>query len=163
MQAQYVKFRNGLSAILRKQLGPNAILIANTAGAGDDPNLNGITLEMEACIDPTECIKWLKDQEKIGAQPAMSIIWTCDGKLQKHTRTHTHAHARTPQHTHTTHHNTRARTHTHIHIHVHIRTHIHIHIHSTTHAHTNAHKGHSTTCQNLKLVPDTSSLSVILV
>ena len=40
------------------------MLIANTAGAGDDPNLNGITLEMEACLDPQECMQWFKDQEK---------------------------------------------------------------------------------------------------
>jgi hypothetical protein len=76
--AQYSKWRNALTAMLRKELGPSAVLIANTAGAGADAALNGITLEMEACVDAAKCKGWFKEQEQIGAKPPMSVIWTCN-------------------------------------------------------------------------------------
>jgi hypothetical protein len=68
-----------LTARLRQELGPDAVLIGNTAGSGADENLNGITLEMEACQpDAATCAKWLREQESIGIKPALSVIWTCD-------------------------------------------------------------------------------------
>jgi hypothetical protein len=80
IMAQYAKHRNDLAAALRASLGPTAILIANTAGAGADPNLNGITLEMESCApDMGACEGWLRDQERIGAKPPVSVIWTIGG------------------------------------------------------------------------------------
>ena len=76
---QYTRWRNALTALLREELGPSTVLIANTAGPGADPNLNGITLEMEACApDPAACAGWFRDQEQIGAKPAVSVIWTCN-------------------------------------------------------------------------------------
>lgn len=78
IKAQYKQWRNGMTKILRQELGPDAILIANTAGEGADPNLNGITLESEACSSFEECHNWFSEQEKLGTKPAMSVIWTCD-------------------------------------------------------------------------------------
>ena len=78
IMSQYQQWRNGVTAILRQKLGPEAIMIANTAGEGADPNLNGITLESEACGSFEACRGWLSDQAKIGAKPSMSVIWTCD-------------------------------------------------------------------------------------
>jgi hypothetical protein len=37
---------------VRLALGPDALVVANAAGALSDGNLNGLTLEMEACKDP---------------------------------------------------------------------------------------------------------------
>ena len=45
IKTQYAQWRNGVTKILRQELGPGAVLIANTAGEGADPSLNGITLE----------------------------------------------------------------------------------------------------------------------
>lgn len=78
IKSQYKQWRNGVTAILRQKLGPEAVMIANTAGEGADPNLNGITLESEACGSFEACRGWLSDQEKIGAKPPVSAIWTCD-------------------------------------------------------------------------------------
>ena len=51
-----------MTAILRRKLGPEAVIIANTAGEGADPNLNGITLESEACGSFDKCRGWFEDQ-----------------------------------------------------------------------------------------------------
>ena len=78
IKTQYAQWRNGVTKILRQEFGPGAVLIANTAGEGADPSLNGITLESEACGSFDECRSWFSDQEEIGTQPAVSVIWTCD-------------------------------------------------------------------------------------
>ena len=35
---------------MRKILGEDAVILANSAGAVSDPSLSGITIEMESCV-----------------------------------------------------------------------------------------------------------------
>ena len=97
IMSQYQQWRNGVTAILRQKLGPEAIMIANTAGEGADPNLNGITLESEACGSFEACRGWLSDQAKIGAKPSMSVIWTCDATTPAEVTFGVHTGSRLPR------------------------------------------------------------------
>eukprot|EP01102_Stenamoeba_stenopodia_P007919 TRINITY_DN2232_c0_g1_i3.p3 TRINITY_DN2232_c0_g1~~TRINITY_DN2232_c0_g1_i3.p3 ORF type:complete len:159 (-),score=36.17 TRINITY_DN2232_c0_g1_i3:229-705(-) len=60
---------------LRQALGPNAIMIGNSAGALSDSNLNGITIEMENCIDYQDCSSSLMSQYLLSTKPAVGLVW----------------------------------------------------------------------------------------
>jgi len=60
---------------LRSLLGPDKIILANSAGELSSPLINGLTIEMESCVDFKPCYNALVAQEAVGAQPAMSVMW----------------------------------------------------------------------------------------
>lgn len=49
-QGKYWSWRSAFVAQLRKILGDDAVILANSAGAVSDPSLSGITIEMESCV-----------------------------------------------------------------------------------------------------------------
>ena len=51
------------------------MLIGNSAGPLNAPQLNGITIEMEACLDQAACIAALQGQKDVGQTPPMSVLW----------------------------------------------------------------------------------------
>ncbi len=53
---QYQAWSQFFTSQLRSRLGPSAIILANSAGALSDPALNGLTIEMEACVDYVACM-----------------------------------------------------------------------------------------------------------
>ena len=50
VQGMYWAWRPAFVAELRKNLGEDAVILANSAGAVSDPSLSGITIEMESCV-----------------------------------------------------------------------------------------------------------------
>ena len=72
-QAQYNKYRPEFSAALRKALGPDAIMIANTEPGQVDPSLNGLTIE--ACDNAAECIEGFSAQAAVAHRPLLSVMW----------------------------------------------------------------------------------------
>ena len=48
--AAYTAWAPALTAGVRRALGPRAVLVGNSAGALSDAALNGVTIEMEACV-----------------------------------------------------------------------------------------------------------------
>ena len=50
MQGMYWAWRPAFVAEVRKILGDDAVILANSAGAVSDPSLSGITIEMESCV-----------------------------------------------------------------------------------------------------------------
>lgn len=70
----YTAWAPVLSFRLRAVLGPNAILIGNSAGALSDPSLNGVTLEMEACAS-RNCTDAALAQAAVGAKPNVGVFW----------------------------------------------------------------------------------------
>jgi hypothetical protein len=46
----YWAWRPAFVAEVRKILGEDAVILANSAGAVSDPSLSGITIEMESCV-----------------------------------------------------------------------------------------------------------------
>lgn len=60
---------------LRAALGPDALILANSAGALSDPALNGITIEMESCLVMEACADALLGQHAVAQSPATSIMW----------------------------------------------------------------------------------------
>ena len=46
----YWAWRPVFVAQMRKILGEDAVILANSAGAVSDPSLSGITIEMESCV-----------------------------------------------------------------------------------------------------------------
>jgi hypothetical protein len=72
---QYQEFGPYFVAELRKALGPSAVILANSAGPNADPNLNGLTIEMEACTDLQGCLGALKEAEGVGTKPPVSVLW----------------------------------------------------------------------------------------
>jgi len=67
--APYVAFQ------LRQNLGPNAFILGNSAGALSNPDFNGITLEMEACLETKVCMDALQGQYSVHPNGALSILW----------------------------------------------------------------------------------------
>jgi hypothetical protein len=78
--AQYAAWAPALVAALRARLGPDALLLANSAGALSDASLDGLTIEMEACLDAKSCTNAILGQAAVaaaaarGAAPA-SVFW----------------------------------------------------------------------------------------
>jgi hypothetical protein len=60
---------------LRDLLGPSPLIIANSAGRNPDKNLNGLTIEMEACLSYTDCTSALQENFDVGAKPTVSALW----------------------------------------------------------------------------------------
>jgi len=60
---------------LRDHMGPDKLIIANSAGRNADKNLNGLTIEMEACLNYDQCTSWLVENEQKGAKPTTSALW----------------------------------------------------------------------------------------
>jgi hypothetical protein len=50
VQGMYWAWRPAFVAEVRKILGDDAVILANSAGAVSDPSLSGITIEMESCV-----------------------------------------------------------------------------------------------------------------
>jgi hypothetical protein len=65
---QYATWAPVLTRGLRAALGPDAIILANSAGELNDTAVNGLTIEMEACINITRC------QEAISASCAVAVL-----------------------------------------------------------------------------------------
>jgi hypothetical protein len=49
-----------LLRLARALIASSIALLTRSSGPNDDPNLNGITLEMEACINASACIAALQ-------------------------------------------------------------------------------------------------------
>jgi len=75
VQEQYKKYGPYFVDQLRQAIGPNAYLLSNSPGANPDPNLNGLTIEMEACLDLKECTDALMESKRVGFQPPLSVLW----------------------------------------------------------------------------------------
>ena len=59
---------------LRQRL-PDAVIVANSAGALSDSALNGLTIEMEACVDYVACSNAIEGQLAVAAQPPVGVMW----------------------------------------------------------------------------------------
>jgi len=75
VQEQYKKYGPYFVDQLRQAIGPNKYLLSNSPGANPDPNLNGLTIEMEACLDLKECTDALMESKRVGFQPPLSVLW----------------------------------------------------------------------------------------
>jgi len=75
VQTQYKTYTPLFVQLLREYMGENLLIIANSAGANPDPNLNGLTIEMEACLDRAACEGALIESAKVGAKPSISALW----------------------------------------------------------------------------------------
>ena len=78
--AQYTAWAPALVARLRNRLGPGALLLSNSAGALSDSSLDGLTIEMEACLDVGACTNAMLGQAaaSAAARPASaptSVFW----------------------------------------------------------------------------------------
>jgi hypothetical protein len=79
--AQYSAWAPALVARLRARLGPGALMLANSAGPLSDSNLDGITIEMEACLDVRACTDAMLGQAAASAAAARpgsapsSVFW----------------------------------------------------------------------------------------
>jgi len=60
---------------LRLAIGPDKILVANSAGPLSNADLNGLTIEMEACIDQLSCMNALIGQKSVSPDAAVSVLW----------------------------------------------------------------------------------------
>jgi len=60
---------------IRDLIGDDKYIIANSAGRNPDPNLNGLTLEMEACVDIQKCIDALEESKLVSKKPNLSVLW----------------------------------------------------------------------------------------
>ena len=60
---------------LRERLGSDATIVANSAGALSSPELNGITVEMEACLDPESCMDAVVGQAAVSVSPLTTVMW----------------------------------------------------------------------------------------
>ena len=80
--AQYTAWAPALVARLRARLGAGALMLANSAGALSDASVDGLTIEMEACLDERACTDAMLGQAAAaaaarpsgGAAPA-SVFW----------------------------------------------------------------------------------------
>eukprot|EP00935_MAST-01C_sp_MAST-1C-sp1_P000831 g831.t1 len=70
--AQYRKYQPVFSASLREALGADALIIANTRGVVD-PALNGLTIE--ACDNPSDCVRHFEAQSAVAHRPLVSVMW----------------------------------------------------------------------------------------
>lgn len=75
LERQYSRYYPSWSASLRQKLGADAILLANGVGHTADPNLNGLTIEMESCVNVSSCEEQLEAQHNVSASPAMAVLW----------------------------------------------------------------------------------------
>jgi hypothetical protein len=72
-QKQYNLYRPQFSAALRKALGPDAIMIANSGLGQVDASLNGLTIE--ACDNAANCMKSFSAQAAVAHKPSLSVMW----------------------------------------------------------------------------------------
>jgi len=72
---QYQAWAPSVAFQLREKLGPNAIILGNSAGSLSNPVFNGITLEMESCLDTKVCTDALLGQYSVHPNGALSILW----------------------------------------------------------------------------------------
>ena len=80
--AQYESWAPVFVAELRKALGDDAIILANAAGPDSDPNLNGLTIEMEACTAAsgglskcTDALLGQKAATELAGRDPVSLMW----------------------------------------------------------------------------------------
>lgn len=72
---QYAKYAPYFVQQIRKLIGDDKYIISNSAGRNPDPNLNGLTLEMEACVNITNCINALNESQSLSMKPNLSVLW----------------------------------------------------------------------------------------
>ena len=78
----YWAWRSAFVAQMRKILGDEAVILANSAGAVSDPSLSGITIEMESCVGGSPALQHCSDAlegqraatEATGRTP-LSVLW----------------------------------------------------------------------------------------
>ena len=78
LMQQYAHFKPEFTRRLRQELGAGAMMLANTAGRANDSALNGVTIEMEACVGATahqRCINALAEQHAVSHSPPVSVMW----------------------------------------------------------------------------------------
>jgi hypothetical protein len=81
--SQYFAWAPAFVAMMRSKLGDNATIIGNSAGSVSDSNLNGVTIEMEACTGTSgvkRCSDALTGQQlattlRHGDNSALSVLW----------------------------------------------------------------------------------------
>jgi hypothetical protein len=73
--AQYEKYAPYFVQQIRNLIGDDKYIIANSAGRNPDPNLNGVTLEMEACVDLQKCTDALAESQQVSKKPLLSVLW----------------------------------------------------------------------------------------
>ena len=78
ISAQNARFRPAFTAGLRVELGPDAILIANTAGGIADPSLNGLTIE-DGEGSPDKLVAWFEAQAAVAHPPQLGVVWLKSG------------------------------------------------------------------------------------
>lgn len=73
--AQYKEYAPYFVQQIRNLIGDDKYIIANSAGRNPDPNLNGLTLEMEACVDLQKCVDALNESKSVSKKPNLSVLW----------------------------------------------------------------------------------------
>jgi hypothetical protein len=80
---QYFAWAPAFVAMIRAKLGKNATIVGNSAGSVSDSNLNGVTIEMEACTGTSgikRCNNALRGQQTattlhLGENSPVSVLW----------------------------------------------------------------------------------------
>lgn len=75
MAAQYSSWAPVFVYKLREAWGGDAIILANSAGPLSDPDINGLTIEMESCLDEESCTNALLAQNAVARSPSVSVLW----------------------------------------------------------------------------------------
>ena len=80
---QYITWAPFFTVTLRSVLGPEAVILSNSAGPLSDPMLNGITVEAESCRDNEVCYNALRAQHEVSYNPAKSesVLWLTHSEL----------------------------------------------------------------------------------
>ena len=80
---QYVAWAPFFTVALRETLGPEAVILSNSAGPLSDPMLNGITVEAESCRDSKVCYSALRAQRDVSFDPfkSESVLWLTHSEL----------------------------------------------------------------------------------
>ena len=80
---QYVAWAPFFTVALRETLGPEAVILSNSAGPLSDPMLNGITVEAESCRDSKVCYSALRAQRDVSFDPSKSesVLWLTHSEL----------------------------------------------------------------------------------
>ena len=80
--ALYFAWAPAFVSRMRASLGPDALILANSAGAVSDPNLSGLTIELEACTPANggnkSCAAALGAQHtvsQIAGHESVSVLW----------------------------------------------------------------------------------------
>ena len=76
VQSQWKGWRPYFVQRMREAIGPDAILIGNSAGAMSLPQLNGVTIEMEWCgADMAACLAAIESSRAVSAHRPVDVFW----------------------------------------------------------------------------------------